>query len=111
MSGLEEEFRAETERVARFQEAIWESNEPRVLPEASAAILGEIATHQFPDFQGTMLPYLTEEELHFLVIPKGSLDPDERKLIESHVTNTFNFLRHRYPGRRLRPLASITIST
>ena len=107
VSGLEEEFRAETERVARFQEAIWESNEPRVLPEASAAILDEIATHQFPDFQGTMLPYLTEEELHFLVIPKGSLDPDERKLIESHVTNTFNFLRQIPWTRDLSGVADI----
>ena len=32
VSGLEEEFRAETERVTLFQQAIRDSNEPRVLP-------------------------------------------------------------------------------
>lgn len=39
------------------------------------------------------MPYITGDELHFLSIAKGSLDPDERKQIESHVTHTFNFLR------------------
>ena len=93
LKGMEEEFAAETERVMRFQQAIRESNEPRILPEASAEILQEIAATAFPDFQGTMVPYLTDDELHFLSITKGSLDPEERRQIESHVTHTFNFLR------------------
>ena len=107
VSGLEREFRAETERVTRFQQAIRESNEPRILPEASAGILEEIAAHTFPDFQGTMVPYLTDAELHFLAIPRGSLDPDERKQIESHVTHTFNFLRQIPWTRDLSGVADI----
>ena len=106
-SELEEEFRAETERVTLFQQAIRDSNEPRVLPEAAAEILEDIAVHTFPDFQGTMLPYLTEDELHFLSIPKGTLDPDERKQIESHVTHTFNFLRQIPWTRDLSGVADI----
>jgi len=35
---------------------------------------------------------LTPEEVRFLSIPKGSLDPDERIQIESHVIHSFNFL-------------------
>jgi HD-GYP domain-containing protein (c-di-GMP phosphodiesterase class II) len=89
---LEEEFRAESDRVLKFQQAIRESNEPRILPEASAAILEEIATATFPDFKGASVSYLTSDELHYLSIAKGSLDPDERKQIESHVTHTYNFL-------------------
>ena len=89
---MEEEFSTATERVLRFQQAIRESNEPRILPEVSAEILQEIASATFTDFRGKPVPYLTPEELHFLSIPKGSLDPDERKQIESHVTHTFNFL-------------------
>ena len=90
---LEEHFREEQDRVLRFQQAIRESNEPRILPEASADILKEIAATTFPDFNGEAVPYITGDELHFLSIAKGSLDPDERKQIESHVTHTFNFLR------------------
>ena len=65
---------------------------PRVLPEASAEILEDIAATTFRDFADQQVPYVTPEELHFLSIPKGSLDPDERLQIESHVTHTYNFL-------------------
>jgi HD-GYP domain-containing protein (c-di-GMP phosphodiesterase class II) len=92
LARLQDEFDAESERVLKFQQAIRESNEPRILPEASAEILKEIATATFPDFKGAEVSYLTSDELHYLSIPKGSLDPEERKQIESHVTHTFNFL-------------------
>ncbi len=90
---MEEELRASLDRVDRFQSAVREANEPRVLPEESAEILHEIAATRFPDFEGELVPYITNEELHFLRIRKGSLDPEERKQIESHVTHTFNFLQ------------------
>ena len=92
MAGLEEQHKADIARVLRFQQAIRESNEPRILPEASSEILQEIAETTIGDFGGRQVPYITEEELHFLSIPKGSLDSDERKQIESHVTHTYNFL-------------------
>lgn len=104
---LETEYRRELERLDRFQQAVRESNEPRVLPEASAEILHEIAAVRFPDFEGRLVPYLTPDELHFLSIPKGSLDPDERKQIESHVTHTYNFLRHIPWTEDLKSLADI----
>ena len=65
---------------------------PKVLPEASAEILEDIAATTFRDFTDQQVPYVTPEELNFLTIPKGSLDPDERRQIESHVTHTYNFL-------------------
>ena len=89
---LDAEFQASLKRVDEFQEAIRESNEPRVLPEATADILNDIAATTFPDLHGNEVPYITDDELHFLWIPKGSLDPAERKQIESHVTHTFHFL-------------------
>ena len=90
--GLEEAYESPLEQVDRFQEAIRESNEPKVLPEASADILNDIAEATFRDFEGEQVSYITDDELHFLSIPKGSLDPDERLQIESHVTHTYNFL-------------------
>ena len=38
------------------------------------------------------VPYVTQDELHFLSIPKGSLDERERREIESHVEQTYRFL-------------------
>ena len=38
------------------------------------------------------MPYLEDEELRYLSIPKGSLDERERREIESHVQRTYNFL-------------------
>ena len=90
---LEAEFQASLKRLGEFLEAIRESNEPRVLPEASAEILNEIAAATFPDFDGNEVPYITSDEMHFLSIPKGSLDPAERLQIESHVTHTYHFLK------------------
>ncbi len=92
LRGLEEEYERSQTQVDRFQEAIRESNVPRVLPEASAEILEDIAATTFRDFENQQVPFVTPEELHFLSIPKGSLDPDERLQIESHVTHTYNFL-------------------
>ena len=93
LKGLEEEYEDSRSQVDRFQEAIRESNVPKVLPEANAGVLQEIAAATFRDFADAQAPYVTPEELHFLSIPKGSLDRDERRQIESHVTNTYNFLK------------------
>jgi HD-GYP domain-containing protein (c-di-GMP phosphodiesterase class II) len=92
LRGWEEEYETSRNQLDRFQEAIRESNEPKVLPEASAEILEDIAATTFRDFEDQQVPYVTAEELHFLSIPKGSLDADERLQIESHVTHTYNFL-------------------
>lgn len=89
---LERELAEALERLDRFQHSVREANEPRVLPEDAEAILPDIAKHTFPDFTGKLVPYLTPDELHFLSIPKGSLDPEERKQIESHVIHTYQFL-------------------
>ncbi|HUG35579.1 MAG TPA: HD domain-containing phosphohydrolase [Candidatus Limnocylindrales bacterium] len=89
---LEEEFQAEMDRLEGFHQAILESNEPRLLAESAAGILEEIARTTFRSFGGEEAPYITPDELHFLSIPRGSLDPEERLQIESHVTHTYNFL-------------------
>jgi 3',5'-cyclic-nucleotide phosphodiesterase len=41
-----------------------------------------------------MAPFLTAEELHYLQIPRGTLDARERATIESHVTATCALLSH-----------------
>ena len=38
-------------------------------------------------------PVLTSQDVSRLCIPRGSLDPQERKAIEMHVVHTYNFLK------------------
>ncbi len=75
-----------------FLQHILQANEPTVLPEKTSEKLVEIAGWTFQDPSGPVEPLLTSEELRFLSIRKGSLDPDERTQIESHVIHSFRFL-------------------
>jgi HD-GYP domain-containing protein (c-di-GMP phosphodiesterase class II) len=87
----ESEYIAEIER---FLQNIIAANEPSVLAEEPARILGEI--HGKPPFEepgGVAIPFLTDDEYIKLSIKKGSLDEAERKEIESHVTHTYLFLK------------------
>jgi HD-GYP domain-containing protein (c-di-GMP phosphodiesterase class II) len=80
---------AELERVRTL---VLSANEPTILPEQAAAELDGLSALTFAGPEGVPLPYLTEEELAYLRIPKGSLTEGERKEIESHVEQTYRFL-------------------
>jgi len=69
-----------------------EANEPTVLPEGSFEDLVTYRQRQFPDIDGVPQPWLSDDEVRFLTIRKGSLDEAERHEIESHVTHTYRFL-------------------
>ncbi|MBI4410256.1 MAG: GAF domain-containing protein [Gemmatimonadetes bacterium] len=89
---LEAEFQAQLQELDRLRAAVRAANEPSVLPEKSAEILDDIARRTFVGPHGELVPFLSDAELHFLTIPKGSLDERERKEIESHVEQTYRFL-------------------
>jgi len=83
----------------RFLSIVLEANEPSLLPEASRNDLEELARRTYADPDGEFQPLLSDEEVRYLTIPKGSLDEQERQEIESHVTHTYNFLQ-RIPWTR-----------
>jgi HD-GYP domain-containing protein (c-di-GMP phosphodiesterase class II) len=89
---IEEEYRVRRRQMENAFEAIVQSNEPTVLPSGQFDRIFEIARQTYRDPRGIVRPVLTEEEVHFLSIPKGSLNADERAQIESHVVHSFNFL-------------------
>jgi HD-GYP domain-containing protein (c-di-GMP phosphodiesterase class II) len=89
---VEEAFQRELNELDHFQQAVRKANEPAMLPEEAASILGEIALRRYRTNNGDDAPFITPEELHFLSIPKGSLDEHERLEIESHVEQTYRFL-------------------
>lgn len=82
-------FFDELERCVEF---IRNANEPTVLPTSEFAALREIAGRTYFDPRGVEHPFLTSEEVRLLSIPRGTLDQEERRQIESHVMNSFNFL-------------------
>ncbi|MFQ6044940.1 MAG: HD domain-containing phosphohydrolase [Gemmatimonadales bacterium] len=89
---LETEFGRELEELDRFMQLILESNEPTVLPEGSFDELMKYAQTFYQDLEGKEQPLLTDDEVRFLSIRRGSLDENERLEIESHVTHTYRFL-------------------
>lgn len=93
----EREQRAQTlrekiERLDWLLKIILESNEPRLLPEESSALLKEVHAYPYQHIDGTDGSLIDQEELLALSVKKGSLTNDERKEIESHVTHTLEFL-------------------
>ena len=90
------ELAAELERrlaeLDQVRALVLASNEPSILPERAAEALDGLARLSFRGPGDQPLPYVTEEELRFLRIPKGSLNDEERREIESHVEQTYRFL-------------------
>ncbi len=82
----------ELAHLDEFLQDILQANEPTVLPEKTSQNLHAIAGWSFQDPSGPSELLLTQEELQLLSITKGSLNPDERLQIESHVIHSFRFL-------------------
>ncbi len=89
---LEEELTGQLEHLDGMWAVVRAANEPAVLPERSAAELRDIAARTFARHGDGVAPYLTPEELHFLQIPRGTLDDTERAEVESHAEQTYRFL-------------------
>jgi HD-GYP domain-containing protein (c-di-GMP phosphodiesterase class II) len=104
---LEEEHRATLDTLDRYMKLVHQSNEPTVLPEGSFDDLMRWADTFYRDLDGRQQPYLTDDEVRFLSIRKGSLDESERLEIESHVTHTYMFLRQIPWTRELQSIPGI----
>jgi HD-GYP domain-containing protein (c-di-GMP phosphodiesterase class II) len=89
---LDAAYRQELEDLERFLKTVLQSNEPTVLPEGSFEELLSLAEKHFTDIDGQPQPFLSDDEVRYLTIRKGSLDEAERLEIESHVTHTYRFL-------------------
>src|SRR4029077_19068282 len=73
-------------------QSITSANEPTVLPEDKASMLEVLSQQTYYDMSGKAHPMLDPQEFRFLSIRKGTLDPQERLEMESHVTHSFHFL-------------------
>ncbi len=87
-AGVQEEIR----KLDRFLETIIQVNEPDYYYDKNTGRLQAIRAYRFTDREGESLPLIGEYEFSVLSFAHGSLNPEERREIESHVSHTFEFL-------------------
>jgi len=89
---IDKRLQEELEQLARWVQSIVVANEPTVMPEDKASMFEFLAQQTYEDISGRAHPMLEPQEFRFLSIRKGTLDPQERLEMESHVTHSFHFL-------------------
>jgi HD-GYP domain-containing protein (c-di-GMP phosphodiesterase class II) len=89
---VEAAYRGRLEEMERVRAIVTASNEPSILPERVAEALDEAGRLTFRGPDDQPVPYVSDDELRYLRIPKGSLNDEERREIESHVEQTYRFL-------------------
>jgi HD-GYP domain-containing protein (c-di-GMP phosphodiesterase class II) len=97
MAREEEECAAATGYIISALRTIALLNEPQATEVDPEAELERLASGAPPpelrgDLDGSLLPFITDEERRNLSIRRGSLNAEERKIIQSHVTYTEAFV-------------------
>ena len=89
---IDRRLEAELGQLRGWVQGIVTANEPSVMPEDKASTLEFLSQQTYLDMSGGAHPMLEPQEFRFLSIRKGTLDPQERLEMESHVTHSFHFL-------------------
>jgi hypothetical protein len=92
LARLKTEVERQRHQLAHMRDVVRAANEPASLTASRNAEVADIAKHSFAGPDHAVLPYLTTEELHYLQIPFGTLDEQERGEIQSHAEQTHRFL-------------------
>jgi len=89
----EAELQRQIQELNRFYDAIMAASEPDADVSRLKVPLDDIAAFHFTDVHDESLPLLNQFEFSVLTHARGSLNPEERREIESHVSHTFDFLK------------------
>ncbi len=84
----------EVAQLQRFMAMVKHANEPSVLDDEVTDDLRSVADFVFTGNNGDSVQLLNAPELDALTLARGSLTPEERLEIQSHVSHTFAFLNH-----------------
>ena len=86
----------ELKRLHTIVSLVNDLNEPRLQRDDPDQIIGKIQELGkdlvYQDLKDQDVPLLSDDELINLSTRMGSLNPEERKIIESHVVHTYNFV-------------------
>ncbi len=86
---------------------ILELSRPTVLEAKAGFRIEKLAAFCFEDSRGEVRPLLEASEVASLEIARGCLTPEERAEIESHVTQSYEFLRRIPWGEKFRGIPEI----
>jgi HD-GYP domain-containing protein (c-di-GMP phosphodiesterase class II) len=87
------ELQQELANIDAMQRLVLTANQPDVVDGGNYPALETLRHWEFLDPLGMRHNLLTEVELRALSLHRGTLTPEERTEIESHVTHSYNFLR------------------
>ncbi len=89
---FEQELKARMDQLDVFYRHINRANEPAILEAEHPIYLAQVRDMDSVDIDGFTLKLLSSEEFMALSVRRGSLTPEERREIESHVVYTYDFL-------------------
>jgi HD-GYP domain-containing protein (c-di-GMP phosphodiesterase class II) len=97
---LDRDLAAKFDRLQAYWKLLNQLDRPGIMQsseftgtlDAIATDLQQLAEYSYLDIDGNPQPVITAEEIQQLLIPKGSLTPAERAIVESHVKYTYDFL-------------------
>jgi len=89
---LEQWLAEQLANLDQYLQIVVTANEPAVSHSEVSSDLEKVINFRFPDENDEPIALLNEFEFADLSLSKGSLNEDERKEIESHVSHTFDFL-------------------
>jgi len=100
LENLEVELAEAIEQLEEYWELVVQMNKPdlersqfKSFTEETLAKLTNLTNYTYRDTDGKLRPLLTPIEIQQLMIPKGNLTIHERRRIETHVSNTYEFLQ------------------
>lgn len=86
-----DEFLAIIEQL-NFPEAV-ESKQFKILSEQVLSDFSQLTEYRYRDVDGLLKPLVSKPELDQLLLARGNLNLDERLAIESHVSQSYEFLK------------------
>ncbi len=92
IASIDERLKKQLAEMEEFWQFVLTCNRPTVLAEGSFERLHDVQARQYADVRGVVHPLLSDSEVEFLSINRGSLSQAERNEIESHVVHTYRFL-------------------
>ena len=103
----EERLARESGQLDEVLAFVLSCNRPTVLAQGNFERLHELGALRFVDAHGQAQPLLLPAEIQSLSIARGTLSPEERREIESHVEHTYRFLSQIPWTRTLRRVPEI----
>ncbi len=89
---LQEVLNKELEKLEHFHQVIEESNQPSILDEDTHEHLEHLSCYQVKDAPWTGDSLISNDDFLALSVKRGSLTEEERFEIQSHVSNTLDYL-------------------